>query len=113
MENDSVRTSGGSTLVGHIAESYPRAGKIPATYHLVEHGLAHRSDDVVLVVSELATNAVAHIGPMPRSRIRRLHSGSASAHCFRRARESPRRRAQIVDRFTRRFWMDAARNCLG
>ena len=28
---------------------------------------------------------------------------SASAHCFRRARESPRRRAHIVERFTKRF----------
>jgi NADH dehydrogenase len=27
-----------TAFVGHIAESYPRAGKIPVTYHLVEHG---------------------------------------------------------------------------
>ena len=32
---------------------------------------------------------------------------------FRRARESPRRRAHIVERFTKRFWMAAARNCAG
>jgi anti-sigma regulatory factor (Ser/Thr protein kinase) len=29
-------------------------------HHLIEHGLAHLSDDVELVVSELATNAMLH-----------------------------------------------------
>ena len=29
-------------------------------HHLVAHGMAHLADDVALVVSELATNAVVH-----------------------------------------------------
>jgi anti-sigma regulatory factor (Ser/Thr protein kinase) len=29
-------------------------------HHLIEHGLSHLSDDVALVVSELATNAMEH-----------------------------------------------------
>jgi hypothetical protein len=49
----------------HQVELTPEAGSVShargfVAGHLIDHGLAHLVDDVVLVVSELATNALVH-----------------------------------------------------